>query len=1146
MMRFSELHLERYGRFEDHRLRFQPGPPDFHIIYGPNEAGKSTTLAAVTDLLFGIPQRSPYNFRFDYALMRIGAVLEEDGQSLLCRRRKTKDKSLIDADDQPVNEGRLAALLHGLTRDTFGAGFSLDQAGLRAGGEAMVKANDDLGQALFAAGSGLTGIAALQAALTEEADGIWGARAAARRTFTIAERQYEESQRSLKEHLLRPKEWSDASAAVARREEELKELKQRQTALSAERRAVERLRRTSAPLQQRAALLAEIAAQGTGPGFTSMEEDRAEAALATLAKADADRGVSEKLRDEAVEKLATLSPDAITDLADRIEALVERRGAITKAQDDLHRLETERSDMAAQVQVLRAELSIQDDPPAAATMVRLRAIATRHANAEAGRRAHEESLADPRRKVLTLRNELADAPLAEGLGLLRTAIARAHGLGEDFDGRCAEAIAAAEEAERDGATALARLAPWQGDAGALARLQTLAEPEIQAAQDQWQQLAATMAGEQQECRRLNEGIERVRADRTRLADAGQAVALDDLIRTRTERDTLWHDIQAHLLQHLPPPTGSSDAFSAALTTTDTLADRRFDNAEASARLALLDGELAALTLLREQVAKRLADAQTLMEAAKREWSERLSASLLPVLDPVRLRHWQALREEALDRQQTALEARRQATRDLERRAQAIDLLRETMASPPAAADRLAPLLTAAGREKEQGEKLETAFTEKQATLTSLESQIARAEQLMEQDRRQAERALADWAAEPAAAGITLDPIRIDDLLSRIDLLRTRLEGVAGHEKRMQGIQRDRQGFTADIAALATQAGTIPDADPARTLDLLRTRLAQAQAVAQTMTALIRDRDRRRTELDAAEAERRKALASLAPILAQAGLDDPTTLPAHIEASRRQRSNQARLAEMERQILANGDGHALADLTAAWEASDPDRTAVRAGELEGEQAELTESLSAAADALGEARRAFAILDERPGSAAADAADAEAALAEMGAQADAYVLKRAQSLMLRWAMDRYRERRQDPLLRRACDLFRTLTLGRFSGLRIDYETTTPRLLGLRDDGTTLVPIDGMSEGTTDQLFLALRLAAVEQSIAAGVRVPFLADDLFVNFDDERSMAGLRVLADLARSTQVLFFTHHAHLCDLGRDALGVEALSEHRLA
>jgi uncharacterized protein YhaN len=83
--------------------------------------------------------------------------------------------------------------------------------------------------------------------------------------------------------------------------------------------------------------------------------------------------------------------------------------------------------------------------------------------------------------------------------------------------------------------------------------------------------------------------------------------------------------------------------------------------------------------------------------------------------------------------------------------------------------------------------------------------------------------------------------------------------------------------------------------------------------------------------------------------------------------------------------------------------------------------------------------------------------------------------------------------------------------------------------------------MSDGTADQLFLALRLAALEQSIAAGVALPFLADDLFINFDDARARAGLEVLGELSRMTQVLFFTHHAHLAAMARDVLGVESAS-----
>ena len=69
-----------------------------------------------------------------------------------------------------------------------------------------------------------------------------------------------------------------------------------------------------------------------------------------------------------------------------------------------------------------------------------------------------------------------------------------------------------------------------------------------------------------------------------------------------------------------------------------------------------------------------------------------------------------------------------------------------------------------------------------------------------------------------------------------------------------------------------------------------------------------------------------------------------------------------------------------------------------------------------------------------------------------------------------------------------------------------------------------------------------AEEQQAITAGVRLPFLADDLFVNFDDDRARAGLEVLADLARSTQVLVFTHHSHLVELARSIPQISPVSQ----
>ena len=79
-------------------------------------------------------------------------------------------------------------------------------------------------------------------------------------------------------------------------------------------------------------------------------------------------------------------------------------------------------------------------------------------------------------------------------------------------------------------------------------------------------------------------------------------------------------------------------------------------------------------------------------------------------------------------------------------------------------------------------------------------------------------------------------------------------------------------------------------------------------------------------------------------------------------------------------------------------------------------------------------------------------------------------------------------------------------------------------------------GLSEGTRDQLFLALRIAALELQIESKGALPFVADDLFINFDNDRSKAGLRALRDLSAKTQVLFLTHHDHLLPLVKEVFG----------
>lgn len=160
-MRLDRLDLTRYGRFTDYTLSFAPpgpGRPDLHIVFGPNEAGKSTLFSAWLDLLFGIPMRTRYQFLHPGPTMQVGAGLTHAGATLDVKRRKRTSASLVDNYDAVLPEAALQAVLGGLSRDGYSAMFSLDDETLEKGGDSILSSQGDLGEMLFSASAGLAGL----------------------------------------------------------------------------------------------------------------------------------------------------------------------------------------------------------------------------------------------------------------------------------------------------------------------------------------------------------------------------------------------------------------------------------------------------------------------------------------------------------------------------------------------------------------------------------------------------------------------------------------------------------------------------------------------------------------------------------------------------------------------------------------------------------------------------------------------------------------------------------------------------------------------------------------------------------------------------------------------------------------------------
>jgi uncharacterized protein YhaN len=85
--------------------------------------------------------------------------------------------------------------------------------------------------------------------------------------------------------------------------------------------------------------------------------------------------------------------------------------------------------------------------------------------------------------------------------------------------------------------------------------------------------------------------------------------------------------------------------------------------------------------------------------------------------------------------------------------------------------------------------------------------------------------------------------------------------------------------------------------------------------------------------------------------------------------------------------------------------------------------------------------------------------------------------------------------------------------------------------------------MSDGTSDPLYPALQLASLENWFATHDPIPFIVDDVLLNFDDERAAVALRCLGALSQKTQVIPFTHHQHIVEIANRELRSNVLYSH---
>jgi uncharacterized protein YhaN len=150
--------------------------------------------------------------------------------------------------------------------------------------------------------------------------------------------------------------------------------------------------------------------------------------------------------------------------------------------------------------------------------------------------------------------------------------------------------------------------------------------------------------------------------------------------------------------------------------------------------------------------------------------------------------------------------------------------------------------------------------------------------------------------------------------------------------------------------------------------------------------------------------------------------------------------------------------------------------------------------------------------------------EVVLAKIDASAEMWAVVTLCRTLLDETRKVYETERQPQVLRHASRFFSLMTEGRYPRIIAPLDGTD--IQAERDDGVRLVP-ELLSRGTAEQLYLAMRFALVRDYAGSVAPLPVVFDDVFVNFDPQRTRNTLGAVRELAETHQVLLFTCHPHI-------------------
>ena len=592
-MRIDRIDLIRYGHFFQRAIDIPQRQPDFFVIYGDNEAGKSTLLRGISALLFGVPPRTPDVHSCKGPELSIGATISNSRERVSFRRRKGTTATLLSEGETQIPEDSLSPFLRGLDRARFEQFFGLDHIRLREGGEQLLRGEGEIGSALFqAAGFDL---GKLLDTLDKETSELFSPRSKSRIVGSALE-EYKLARAQMRKLSLSGTVVKEKQAELERAKASRDELNAEANLLREQLTKLHRIAGNKAEVARLQELRAALAALEWVPALPANARRQRDQAVIDLTDANAQiESLTDQIAQRTEKMKALPASDAVKPHAREIETLNAGmhdylRGMLDlpKRCDDrnkvIHRAEMEWRSIWHQGPVSDAEQlrSVY------AHKAEIHALITEHARLTVALGQAEESLRSEQDEYSRLSRELAVCAEPRDPATLLASIEQSKRLGdtgEAMNGLQSECKRLDVEIARD----LKNLPLWSGTDEDLASLSMPMLSTVEEYAREWEELAGRRRDISSRESTLAASIREKQAEVERLGLQVSTAGEKELAEARARRNYLWDLVRAFAFEKTltgdaaQNQTGSRDplpeVFSRQLRLTDEIADLRFSNAK---------------------------------------------------------------------------------------------------------------------------------------------------------------------------------------------------------------------------------------------------------------------------------------------------------------------------------------------------------------------------------------------------------------------------------------------------------------------------------------------------------------------------------------------------------------------------------------